>query len=193
MTATALTLLTTALLLGPAADPPEAKPPALHPNVVQDFFVGDWRATSTLGKNSVVRVRFEWDLHHTILVQRGDHRIDDILGAGLAIHCWDPGTRKILSNIYDTDGNRGDWTYTVEPAGRFFKFTGTFQGVERDKKATAKAVLVVQDENHYTWTISDLVVGGETKPGWELRFTRVAGLPPRPALPLKPIKPLERK
>jgi hypothetical protein len=128
-----------------------------------------------VGKENSLRSRAEWDLHHTILLERLEWRSDNNLGADLIIHSWDAASGRLLRKVYTTTGVQGEWTLTVEPDGRFFRITGTYQGSEKDKKARAKLVVNVKDADHYTWTLSGVVVGGEKKPGQEVRWTRLTG------------------
>ena len=124
-----------------------------------------------MGKDNLLRSRAEWGLDHTIVVARLEWRSDDNLGADLIIHSWDNVSGRLLSKVYTSKGVQGEWTQTVEPDGQFFMVTGTFQGSDNDKKVTAK----VKDEDHYTWTLSDLSIAGEQKPEQQVSWSRLTG------------------
>lgn len=185
MATASVAVLAATLLIGQADDELEAKASTVSPTAVLHYFAGDWKGVGTVGKQNSLRSRAEWDLHHTIVVARLEWRSDENLGADLIIHSWDAASGRLLSKVYTTKGVQGEWTQSVEPDGRFFRILGTFQGSDNDKKVTAKVEVKVKSEDHYTWTLSDLVVGGEKKPGQEVTWTRLSGrselkVPPPP-------------
>jgi len=170
-----IAVLAATLLIGQAVDKLGAKTSTINPAAILGYFVGNWKGVGTVGKENLLSSRSEWDLDHTIVVARLEWRSDDNLGADLIIHSWDAVSGRLLSKVYTTKGVQGEWTQTVEPEGQFFKITGTFQGSDNDKKVTAKVKVKVKDEDHYTWTLSDLIIAGEKKPRQQVSWSRLTG------------------
>lgn len=148
----------------------------MNRTAVRNYFVGNWRGVGTVGRENLLRASATWDLDGAIVIVRLEWISNGNRGADLIIHSWDAASDRLLSRVYTTMGVQGEWSQTVEPDGRFFAVNGTFRGSENDKNVTANVVIKVQDENHYTWTLSDLVVGGERRPGQQVHWTRLPGV-----------------
>jgi hypothetical protein len=179
MAALSIAFLAATLAIGQSGNKVEPKAPTISPKAILRYFVGDWKGVGSVGKENSLRTRAEWDLNQTIVVARLEWKNDKQGGADLIVHSWDVASGRLLSKVYTTLGVQGEWTQTVEPDGRFFRIAGTFQGFDNDKKATGKVIMKIEDENHYTSKISNVVVGGEKKPDQEVRWTRLNG----PAFP----------
>lgn len=146
----------------------------LNPTAVLNYFTGEWIGTGTVSKDNVLRLKAEWDLHHTIVVERLEWLANGTPGTSLLIHKWDAVTGRLRVNWFSMRGDHADFQLRIEPHNRYFKLIGTLEGSVGGKKASGEISCVVDDASRFTRQVSVQVVGEETKQEWTEEFKRIA-------------------
>lgn len=201
---TTVFLLTTSMVLGQVesgANKPAAETsPQLRPKAVLDYFAGDWLGRGMYGDVGPLnlRVRAEWDLNHTVMVER----IEWTTGAGvsLVVKKWDAASNRLVVRVFMSNWSYLDMDLQLEPHGKFFKLTGTTKGSEGNQPVSEETALIVDDENNYTWTATNRMRGDKKQPDWVEKYRRVGTFPTmqssdpgKPDKPTKPDKPKKKR
>jgi uncharacterized protein (TIGR02246 family) len=131
------------------------------------WLVGDWINEGADGK---VEVNFRWSEDKNFLL--GDFNFqsaDGVPRKSTQRLGWDPSTGKIRSWLFDSDGGFAEGTWAVlEDAIVIHSASVNPDGAT----ASATMTIVQSDDDHFTISGSDRIVGGVREPDFELTVSR---------------------
>lgn len=131
------------------------------------WLVGDWINEGTDGK---VAISYRWSDDKNYLL--GDFQFDALDGTPRKTSQrlgWDPSAGKIRSWMFDSDGGFAAGYWTLVDDGIVIKSTS----INPDgTTASATMSIVPEDDDHFTISGTDRIVGGSREPDFEITVAR---------------------
>ena len=151
-------------------------PPSNHEHLEGlEWLIGEWAGEAEKGESA--RASYEWAENQNFIVSSFATTLngEPVLGGTQWIG-WDAVDKRIRSWSFYSRGGFGEATWTKEGSSWSLKTTArTADG----KKASATNIMTRTDDDHMTWQMTKLTVGGESLPDPKpVKMKRVK--PPQP-------------
>ncbi|MHB0959070.1 MAG: hypothetical protein ACYC0X_27335 [Pirellulaceae bacterium] len=161
---------------------PQVKQTALPDDIVKEmrFFVGEWTVEGeVLGKALKGRWSAKWSPEKHCLVIRYPLALDgeEIFGNG--VMGWDTATKKLLIQMFYSNGVIETVRYTVESPG---VFKGAFAGSAGGEASTATCEVRTKRPNEWTFQTTGHTVGGKQEGELSVRFVRTEPKPTKKSI-----------
>ena len=144
----------------------EEESPVIHSNYDRlkdlEWMIGNWVDQDD---RSRVEMKCKWTKNQTFIMRQFAISIADRLDmSGIQLIGWDPGTGKIRSWVFDSDGGFGEATWTKKGNRWIINAAATMPD---GRKTSAINILTMLDKNSFTWQSTGRELDGEILPNIE--------------------------
>ena len=157
------------------AQPNDPKPMPKTVRAFLDHLVGTWDMDGT----TKGRVESQWDAGKSAIVTNVQFSEGTLLGSCSALWYWDGISDDGVIACWSVSTNQG--FAQIRQEGKVLSetvFEGPRAGGWAGRELSARSRIEFAGPDRFTWTVTDIVVGGEEKPDFTDVYTRVKGVTP---------------
>ena len=153
-----------------------AHPPSNHEHLEGlEWLIGEWAGEAEKGESAVAS--YDWAENQNFIVSSFATTVDGVpVAGGTQWIGWDAADKQVRSWSFYSGGGFGEAVWAKDGDRWVVKITARMRD---GKKASATNVVTKTDDDHMTWQLTQLTVGGESLPDTKpVKMKRVK--PPQP-------------